>query len=484
MSDLYARKQALHLLEQRLANSSMPADVRIFVVSSFPRSDMGKGTLVAHMLRILPDSNAIKFDGLLNTNANGRHTAVGHDDFGIYEKHNPGRHFHEDHYILGGHLYKDFIEKYGEYENLTFRPYMSKHFLATIQEMWDNIGKPTNLIIELGGTITDFEVDSYIPPALLDMKARYGNQCQLILLTETSYNNEYIKTKTVQDSVDVFLKRGIIPDIIVAREPSDLHGATSKQHIEYERTMRTKLQEGFGREFKKILSVPFYQQNELEEYGKFLDLQLSPVILPSAKGKRIFIGTNNQNKVADWKSYVNGEFDIITPQDLDLEMDVIEGMTSVKENSLAKAKAWCRLSGLPTIADDTGFYIKELDGMPGVAVRRWGGQLPESATSEEFFNHMKKHVQNLNDTSCHFEVVITLALPNGEDYQIVHETHGYIDKALLEKGYQPGEFALGQVFKKSDRNKIWAEMSDEEKRQSDKELVDKIMPLLRKKMAA
>lgn len=482
MSDLYTRKHALHLLEQRLTKSRLPADVQIFIVSSYPRSDMGKGTLVAHMLRILPDSNAIKFDGLLNTNANGRHTAVGHDDFGIYEKHNPGKHFHDDHYILGGHLYKDFIEKYGEYENLTFRPYMSKHFLATIQEMWSSIGSPRNLIIELGGTITDFEVDPYVPSTLREMKALYSEQCQLILLTETSYNNEYIKTKTVQDSVDVFLQRGITPDIIAAREPSDLGETSLEQRAEFERAIRTKLQENFGQTFQKIISVPFYQQDEIDEYGAFLDQHVRPTILPPTEHRRLLIGSNNPNKIADWKSYVDGAFEIVSPNDLGLSMEVVEGMTSVKENSLAKAKAWCRLSGLPTIADDTGFYIDALNGLPGVAVRRWGGQLPESASSEDFFNFMREQVQQLDDTSCHFEAVITLALPNGEDYQIIHETHGHIDKELLTSGFMPGSFPLGLVFKKEGRNKVWAEMTDEEKRESDKELVDKVAPILKEKL--
>lgn len=482
MSELYTRKQALHLLDQRLAKSALPHGVQIFIVSSFPRSDMGKGTLTAHMLRMLPDSNAIKFDGLLNTNANGRHTAVGHDDFGIYEKHNPGKRFTDEHYILGGYLYKEFIEKYGEYENLTFRPYMVKHFLATIQEKWAKIGKPKNLIIELGGTITDFEVDPYVPPAIREMKELYGSQCNLLLLTETSYNNEYIKTKTVQDSVDVFLKRGLMPDIIIAREPSDLLNCNAEQRTEFERTIRTKLQENYAHAFQKILSVPFYAQDKLDEYGPFLDQYLQPMIFPPASQGRLLIGSNNPNKIADWKSYVNGEYEIVSPKDLGINMDIVEGMTSVKENSLAKAKAWCRVTGLPTIADDTGFFIDALNGLPGVATRRWGGQLPESTTDEEFFNLMRERVQDLEDTSCHFEAVYTLALPSGEDYQITHETHGYIDKELLAKGYMPGSFPLGLVFKKADRDKIWAEMTDEEKRESDKELVNLVMPLLRENL--
>lgn len=482
MSELYTRKQALHLLEQELTKYSLPADVQVFVVCSYPRSDMGKGTLVAHMLRILPNSNAIKFDGLFNTNANGRHTAVGHDDFGIYEKYNPGRRFCGDHYILGGYLYKDFIEKYGEYENLTFRPYMSKHFLATIQERWYSIGRPKNLIIELGGTITDFEVDPYVPPALREMKAVYGARCQLIVLTETSYNNEYIKTKTVQDTVGVFLSRRLMPDIILCREPSDIVDMPIQARAEFERTIRNKLLDSYELEFQKILSVPFYPQDRIDDYGTFLEKYFKPMVVSISQSKKLFVGSNNPNKIADWQSFAGKEFKIVSPKDLGLQVEIVEGMTSVKENSLAKAKAWCRISGLPTLTDDTGFHINALGGAPGVAVRRWAGELPDTATDEEFFKHMRSYVEKLEDTSCYFDAVVSLALPNGEDYQITHITRGHIDKKLLAKGYRLGNFPLGQVFKKEGRNKIWAEMSDEEKRESDRELVDKVLLLLREKL--
>ena len=386
MSGLYFAKQALQLLEQRMEKSALPSDVQLYIVTSFPRSDMGKGTLVAHMLHMLPDSGALKFDGLLNTNANGRHTARGHDDFGIYEKYNPTKHFGDEHYILGGYLYQDFITAYGEYENLTFRPYMVKHFMATIQEKWQAIGRPKNLIIELGGTLTDFEVEPYVAPAIRELKELYKARCQVILLTESGYNNEYIKTKTIQDSVSAFVERRILPDILIAREPSEVRTASTEERVEFERTIRSKLYEVFGIAFQKIVSVPFYKQTAIDENGDFLEAHLKPMITPLAKHSKILIGSNNPHKVADWRSFINDEFEVVAAKDLGLKLDVVEGMTSVKENSLAKAKAWCRISGLPTIADDTGFYIEALDGAPGVAVKRWAGALPETTTDEQFYN--------------------------------------------------------------------------------------------------
>ena len=42
------------------------------------------------------------------------------------------------------------------------------------------------------------------------------------------------------------------------------------------------------------------------------------------------------------------------------------------------------------LGDDTGFFIKELNGEPGVALRRWGGELPEETTGEEFWDYLQQ----------------------------------------------------------------------------------------------
>lgn len=469
----HGSKKALQLLEANVKAATFE-DANVYFVLSYPRSDMGKGTLVAHMLRILENSDALKFDGLLNTNANGRHTAEGHDDFGIYEKYNPEKKFGDERYILGGYLYKDFIDTYGEYENLTFRPYVAKYFITTLHKMWVEIGKPKNIIIEIGGLITDFEVDPYVTPAIRELKERLKDRCKIILLGEISYNNEYVKTKGIQDAVAAFMQRMIKPDIILARESAEMGKVQLQERTEIERALTNKLTDNLGVTFESILSVPFFEQKDIDMYGDFLDKYLRPILTPLTFDGRIFIGSNNKNKQNDWHAYAAGKATIVTPDELSLDIEVSEGMTSIEENSLAKAKAWCRASGMLTISDDTGFYLDELNGQPGVAVKRWAGALPEDVTNEQFFEYMRKQVEPLKDTSCHFKTVVTIASPNGTTKQITHLTRGKIDKELLAKGYVSG-YPLGLVFKKTGRDKVWADMSDKEKQDSDRELAEKVL---------
>ena len=51
--------------------------------------------------------------------------------------------------------------------------------------------------------------------------------------------------------------------------------------------------------------------------------------------------------------------------------DAIEAFATFEENALAKARHFARLTGLPTLADDSGLSVHALGGAPGVYSRRW-----------------------------------------------------------------------------------------------------------------
>lgn len=58
--------------------------------------------------------------------------------------------------------------------------------------------------------------------------------------------------------------------------------------------------------------------------------------------------------------------------------DAIEAFETFRENALAKARYFYRVSELPTLADDSGLSVDALDGAPGctVAGTRAGMTLP------------------------------------------------------------------------------------------------------------
>lgn len=481
MADKNIKKIAIKKLLQKVESIEFNNDTNIYFVLGMPISDIGKGTLVAHMLTILSNSDAIKYDGLLNTNANGRHTAIGHDDFGIYEKYNKNKTFRENKYILGGELFKEFIEEYGEYENQCFRPHFYLYFVSKIKEMWANSGKPKNFIVEIGGTIIDYEVDIYVPPSIYHFKNELKDRCKIILLSEVSYNNEYIKTRNVQRSVEELAKRFIFPDYIFAREPKNMPKLTSDSRLENEKEIAQKIQEriGLNIDYDKIACVPFYDQEHIHDLASYYKKRITKLFSPDKKHIKLFIGSTNKGKIADYKMYFK-DLDIVSAYDLDIFLEISENCNSLQENSTKKALQWAKASNLTTIADDTGFFIPALGGKPGVSVKRWGGELKKELTNQKFIKFLKKKLEAIEDTSCYFETCYTIANPKGAIYSFSLKNFGKIDKNLFDEAYVQG-FPLSAVFKANGRNKTWIEMNEQEKINWEKKMIEqvrKILPLI------
>ncbi|MFH1233699.1 MAG: non-canonical purine NTP pyrophosphatase [Patescibacteria group bacterium] len=459
---------------QKVESIKFDNDTNIYFVLGMPISDIGKGTLVAHMLLILPNSDAIKYDGLLNTNANGRHTAIGHDDFGIYEKYNKDKTFREDKYILGGYLFNEFIKEYGEYENLCFRPHFYLYFISKIKEMWVNCGRPKNFIVEIGGTIIDYEVDIYVPPSIYNFKNELKDRCKIILLSEVSYNNEYIKTRNVQRSVEELAKRFIFPDYIFAREPKNMPKLTNKDRLENEKEISQKIQEriGLSINYDKIICIPFYDQEKIHDLGDYYKKRITKLFNENKKNLKLFIGSTNKGKIADYKMYFK-DLNIISAYDLGISLDVSESSTSLQKNSAKKALQWAKASGLTTLADDTGFFIPALGGKPGVSIKKWGSELKKELTNQEFIKFLKEKLEAIEDTTCYFETCYTIASPKGKIYSFSLKNFGKIDKSLFDKAYIQG-FPLSAVFKAEGRDKTWTEMNEQEKINWEKEMIENI----------
>jgi XTP/dITP diphosphohydrolase len=69
--------------------------------------------------------------------------------------------------------------------------------------------------------------------------------------------------------------------------------------------------------------------------------------------------------------------EVVFPDDIGLYPTQAENMLELGEtfeaNARRKAEHFARLSGLPTVADDSGLEVLSLSGAPGVRSRRWAG---------------------------------------------------------------------------------------------------------------
>lgn len=94
---------------------------------------------------------------------------------------------------------------------------------------------------------------------------------------------------------------------------------------------------------------------------------------------KIFIASANQGKIREIKAILGGsDLELVSILDaekhgikIDPTFDVEETGQTFRENAFLKAKAYADLTGLPTVADDSGLEVKALDGFPSVQSNRW-----------------------------------------------------------------------------------------------------------------
>ena len=96
---------------------------------------------------------------------------------------------------------------------------------------------------------------------------------------------------------------------------------------------------------------------------------------------RLLISTGNSGKMREYQSLLqNIPFELVSLRDLGITHEVDETGDTFEQNALLKASEYADISGMLTLADDSGLEVDALHGEPGVRSARYGG---DSCTSDE-----------------------------------------------------------------------------------------------------
>lgn len=177
--------------------------------------------------------------------------------------------------------------------------------------------------------------------------------------------------------------------------------------------------------------------------------------------KKILIATSNPGKFQEIGDILKEwGFQPISPKDLLLTHDVEENQPTFEGNSYKKAREFCELSGLPTIADDGGLKIDALNGEPGVKSRRWDGS--DYMDDERLLNYTLEKMKGLPEKkrTAHLVTVVSLVLPNGQEFQSIEAVDGRITKKQ-EAAICPG-YPFRSIFRIDKFNKLYVNLNDEE----------------------
>ena len=162
-------------------------------------------------------------------------------------------------------------------------------------------------------------------------------------------------------------------------------------------------------------------------------------------GERLVLATHNPGKVLELG-------DLLRPCGVEVLSAGSLGLPEPKEdapdfagNARLKAFAAARGSGLPALADDSGFSAAALGGAPGVLSARWAGSGKDFDAATARVHH---EMRGSLDRRAWFTCALSLAWPDGETATFLGRAEGAVawpPRGTRGFGYDPIFVPLGGV---------------------------------------
>ncbi len=168
---------------------------------------------------------------------------------------------------------------------------------------------------------------------------------------------------------------------------------------------------------------------------------------------KLVIATDNKNKVKEIKEVLKDfDFEILSKKELGLgDLNIVENAETLEGNAKIKAEAISKKIDSYILADDTGLFVKALNGEPGVRSARYAGDHDEKANRKKLL----KNLEDKDDRSAYFKTVLCLISPDKNLNFIEGTCKGII--ANEEKG--KGGFGYDPIFIPEGQNKTFGQMS-------------------------
>jgi XTP/dITP diphosphohydrolase len=126
---------------------------------------------------------------------------------------------------------------------------------------------------------------------------------------------------------------------------------------------------------------------------------------------RLLVATRSSHKLRELRQLLGPlQAELVSLDDAGIPGDAIEDGETFEANASKKARFFASLSGLPTLADDSGIEVDALGGGPGVRTRRYSG---ENATDEGNNVKMLRELSGVapERRTARYRCALALALP-------------------------------------------------------------------------
>lgn len=175
---------------------------------------------------------------------------------------------------------------------------------------------------------------------------------------------------------------------------------------------------------------------------------------------KLVLATRNSGKVVEFRRLLeelgSKDLEVVGLDSYPEIGDIEETGTSFEENSLLKARTITKLTGMPTLADDSGICVDALGGAPGLYSARYSGQ-GDAANNAKLLVALKD-VADANRTA-YFICVAAYVRPDGFE----HIEEGRFYGKIAHQVIGTGGFGYDPLFVPDGLNCTSAELSAAEK---------------------
>ena len=171
------------------------------------------------------------------------------------------------------------------------------------------------------------------------------------------------------------------------------------------------------------------------------------------------IATNNAHKLHEIRDILeNDRRKFVSMKEAGIATDPEETGTTFEENALIKARAACKASGLPALADDSGLEVDALNGEPGIYSARYC-----EGSDADRVNFLLKKMENVPEENrgAQFVSAIACVYPDGTEFAI----RGICRGVILHENHGEGGFGYDPVFYVPAEGETFSSMAQERKNQ-------------------
>jgi len=168
----------------------------------------------------------------------------------------------------------------------------------------------------------------------------------------------------------------------------------------------------------------------------------------AAERSRLLVATRSIHKLRELRELLGLRSELISLDDVGIPDEATEDGETFEANAAKKARFFAALSGLPTLADDSGIEVDALGGGPGVRTRRYAG---ENATDEENNVKLLGALSGLapERRGARYRCVLALALPEARGPRggiPVRFAHGTLEGRIAPAPRGNGGFGYDPIF--------------------------------------